>query len=272
MKLKLFIPAIMVLIVFTVQSQTSISTHGARAISMGYTGVVNKDVWSVFNNQGAAAGQEELKAGIFMENQFLLNDLNRVALGIFIPLFKGGLCVSTDYFGGESYSQIKAGLGYSMRFGEHFSAGLQLDYMRIDIGEGHGSFQAISFEIGILATLSEKIALGIHCFNPISAQWSNSEEKIPVVFKAGLGIKPGSGIIINAEVLKSTAYKAVIMLGCEYRFHEKFFIRAGITSGPARYTFGAGFRSKRLLIDIASSVHSYLGYSPQLSFTYTAGK
>lgn len=265
-------PAIMVLIVLSAHTQTNISSKGARSIGMGYTAVANKDLWAVFNNQGAAASQGVLKAGIFMKNHFLLSDMNQISLGLFIPLYKGGLCASVEHFGGDLYSEMKAGLGYSIRFGDYISAGLQLDYMRLNIGEGHGSFQAISFEGGILATISKSITLGVHCFNPIAAHWSKSNERIPVIFKAGLAVKANASFIINAEVAKSSLYKATFMAGFEYRFHEKFFIRTGITSGPARYTFGAGFRSKRLVIDIASSVHSYLGYSPQLSFTYTAGK
>lgn len=272
MKLKMFMPAIMALIVLSAHTQTNISSKGARAIGMGYTAVANKDVWAVINNQGAAASQKVFKAGIFMENQFLLSDMNRISLGLFLPLYKGGLCASIEHFGGDAYSEMKAGLGYAIRLGEYLSAGLQLDYMRLYIGEGHGSYQAISFEGGLLATISKSITLGVHCFNPIATHWSESNERIPLIFKAGLSVKANASILINAEVVKSNLNKATFMAGFEYRFHEKFFIRTGITSGPARYTFGAGFRSRRLIIDIASSVHSYLGYSPQLSFTYTAGK
>ncbi|HSG68149.1 MAG TPA: hypothetical protein VK994_05535, partial [Bacteroidales bacterium] len=56
--------------------------------------------------------------------------------------------------------------------------------------------------------------------------------------------------------------------GAEYYFADRFFMRAGITTGPSKYSFGAGMKVNKLVIDISSSIHEWLGYSPQLSFTY----
>jgi hypothetical protein len=272
MKMKLFMPAIIVLLIIPAQAQSYNNVSGARAIGMGHTAIACTDLWSVFNNQAAAAFQEVFKAGVFVENRYLLNEVSRVALGLYIPLYKGGLCISVDHFGGAGYAELKSGLAYAMRFGDHFSAGLQLDYLRHSIGEGYGNYQAFSFEAGILAKPIPKLHIGVHVFNPVASRWGNTDESIPIIVKAGLLLKLDASFILSTELLKSSAGKAIIMAGAEYRFREKFFLRAGITSGPARYTFGAGFKMKRLMIDIASSVHAYLGYSPQLSFTYSLEK
>ena len=241
---------------------------GARAIGMGHTSLVNKDFWAVCNNQAAAAYITGIELAVFMENRYLIKEMNRIVIGGAFGIGKGGIFANVDHFGDHAYSEMKAGAGYALQLGEHFAAGLQLDYLRMSIGEGYGSYHAFTFEGGIYAMITDKISLGIHCFNPVNAGWTHSKEKLPVIIRGGIGFRPEASISISAEVLKSTAEAAVIAAGCEYRYRDKFFIRAGITSGPARYTFGAGFKLKKLMIDIASSVHSFLGYSPQLSIIY----
>lgn len=241
---------------------------GARSIGMGNCSLTKQDSWGCFNNQAAVSRLENISTVLFFENKHLLPDLNRTALGVIVPLKRGGLMASIDHFGGGLYSETKAGIGYSIPFGEHFSTGIKLDYMLMAIGEGHGNYHSVTFEAGILALLNEKLSFAVHVFNPIIAGWQTTEEKIQVMFRAGLSFDPEPELSLHIEIHKSNTQKAVCCFGTEYHFRKKFFIRAGITTGPASYSFGAGYRMKRLQVDIASSIHRWLGYSPQVSFTY----
>jgi len=115
---------------------------------------------------------------------------------------------------------------------------------------------------------SEKVTLGVHCFNPVCAGWTESSEKLPVMIRAGGSYAPEESIRICAEIQKSTAVKAIFSVGCEYRYKDQFFIRAGISSRMTSISFGAGYKRNNMNIDIAASWHSYLGFSPQVSFTF----
>ncbi len=243
---------------------------GARAIAMGHTGLTNKDIWGVYNNQAAIAYLSGFQLGIFAENRYLAEGMKRIAVAAVQKLGKGALFTGIDHFGDPYYSEMKAGTGYTMQLGRRFAAGIQLDYLRLGIGEGYGSFHAFTFEGGLLLMITEKLSLGIHCFNPLHARWSGTDEPIPVILRGGLGFCPEKSIFICVEILKSTANAAVISAGCEYRYREKFFFRAGISSGAAILSFGAGIKIKKLAIDIASTLHSYLGFSPHISLTYTS--
>jgi hypothetical protein len=236
---------------------------------MGHCGIVNKDIWGVYHNQALMAYQSGLEFGLALENRYLLQEMNRISISTAMELGRGGLFACLDHFGGQLYSEMKAGAGYALQIGSHFSAGLQIDYLRMAIGDGYGSEHAFTFEGGILFRISDKFTFGFHCFNPVHVAWIGSPEKIPAVIRAGFGFSPESSINIYGEILKSTISSAVISAGCEYRFKEKFFMRAGVSSGPARLTFGGGFKLKKFTIDIASSMHSYLGYSPQISLSYS---
>lgn len=242
---------------------------GASAIAAGYTGVVRKDLWAAFNNQAGTAYISKAGAGLFAENPFMVPGLNRSALVLLVPVKKTALNITFDQIGNKVYREIKTGLGCAMRLGEHFAAGLQLDYFYMTCGEGYGRHHSLSFEGGIIADITDKLSLAVHLFNPTRSKWSNGGEALPIVFRGGLSYRPEKSLLLFAEAGKSTTLSPTFGAGAEYQYKKVFFIRAGICSGPSRYCFGAGFRIKRLTIDLASSVHPWLGYSPHVSLEYS---
>lgn len=252
--------------------QALTSPVGAGPVSCGHTSTVRRDLWAVFNNQAAAAYLDKPTAGLFTENRFLINEMNRVAMGTALPVKSVVLLFTLDHFGGSTFAQMKAGMGCAMQLGDHFSAGIQLDYLLMSISEGYGTYHSISFEGGLLGQLTDKLSMGIHLFNPIQAKWTNTKESIPSHLRLGLGFNPEPSLRLFLEVDKSTGIPAVFCSGAEYCIRKRLFFRAGITTGIVRYTLGAGVRLKNLLIDVSSSVHSWLGYSPQISLTYSFKK
>jgi hypothetical protein len=267
-KLKMFMNILLVSCGYITAAQSTSYPMGAGATACGYTSVARTGFWAVFNNQAGTALLEHIHTGVFFENRYLIPEMGRVALGAFLPLKKGGMFINLDHSGGSVYSEMKAGYGYSMPLGKVINAGVQLDYLLMSIGEGYRNYHAVTFEAGIIATINDHLVLGLHSFNPVRIRWINTDEPIPVVMRGGLGFRPEGSITLYAEVYKSTEDPAMFCTGAEYNFRDIFFIRAGITSGPSRYTFGAGMKIHRLLIETSSSVHEWLGYSPQLSFTY----
>lgn len=249
-------------------SQPILTAVGARAAAMGSCAVSQCDAWGVFNNQAALAYQGAFSLGAALENRYLLEETGRISLGGGLKAGRGGLFAGIDHFGDHLYSEMKAGAGYALKLGGKVAAGLQLDYLRMAIGDGYGSYHAFTLEGGILAFPSEKVTLGVHCFNPVSAGWMGTAEKLPIMLRAGASYTPEESISICAEILKSTAVKAIVSIGCEYRYEERFFIRAGISSSVTSVSFGAGYRRKNMQVDIAASWHAYLGFAPQLSFTF----
>ena len=96
-KRKLFMPALVFLAISTGQAQPLSFPVGARAIATGHTGVVIEGFWSVFNNQAAAAKLKKIHTGVFLENRYLLPEMNRIATGIFLPTRKGGAIITIDH-------------------------------------------------------------------------------------------------------------------------------------------------------------------------------
>jgi hypothetical protein len=56
---------------------------GAKATGMGKNGLLNVDIWSVYNNQAALASIENAGAGLYYENRFAMNQLD-TSVGAFV--------------------------------------------------------------------------------------------------------------------------------------------------------------------------------------------
>ena len=57
-------------------------------------------------------------------------------------------------------------------------------------------------------------------------------------------------------------------LGLEYRLIKWFALRGGMSANPFKQYAGFGLQYHRFALDVASSSHPNLGYSPNLAFSY----
>jgi hypothetical protein len=70
------------------------------------------------------------------------------------------------------------------------------------------------------------------------------------------------------EEEKDIDQQAVFKAGLEYHVIDVLFLRAGIGSNPTLSTFGFGLKINQFVLDVASSYHQELGFSPQFALAY----
>jgi hypothetical protein len=242
---------------------------GGRAAGLGYTSVTQSDEWSAFNNQAGLAWCKRFSAGVFFENRYLLADLSGKALVITLPAGKGAIGVSFPQSGFSLYSEMNAGISYGMHLTKKFSAGVQLHYFRLHVADGYRDNNVLTCEIGLQFRASEHLWLGLHVVNPVPVKLSaQTNDRLPALMQLGLSWRITEGLHVDAEVEKNLIHKPALKAGVEYRPVKSFFIRMGLLSNPTTLTFGAGLEIGNLQIDLASSYHLVLGYSPQASVVY----
>jgi len=253
---------------------------GSRSAALGNASVTLCDFWSVHNNQAGLASFENIAVGFYYENRYLLKELSLKSGAFILPTKSGVFGLSYNHFGYSLYNESKLGLAYGRSFGKYFSAGIQLDYLHTKIAEDYGSKSTFTFEIGIRSNLSEKLTIACHVFNPIGAKISKDlDEKIPVIIKLGASYAISEKLLIAIEIEKDLEYKPLIRGGIEYKIIEQAFVRIGYSTLPSTsgsdsfsiasvYSFGFGLNFKKLAIDVSSTVHQVLGWSPQVSMIY----
>jgi hypothetical protein len=246
---------------------------GGRAAAMGTTSVTLPDEWSANNNQAGLAWCSRFGAGIYYESRYLLKDLSREVIALTLPAGHGAFGISIDQFGFSLYSEMNAGLAYGMRLTKWFAAGVRVNYLRLHIADGFKDNHVVSCAIGLQFRASEHLWLGLHVDNPVPVKLSaGSHERLPTIMQFGISWRITEDLHADLEVEKYLVHKPVLKGGIEYRPAKLLFLRMGLLSNPATFTFGFGLEFGNLQFDIASSYHLVLGYSPQASIIYSFGK
>lgn len=242
---------------------------GGRTAGMANAAVSLYDFWAVSHNQAGLARLESTTAGVYFENKFLLDALSFGAAAVAYPTSSGVLAFSFTHFGFDLYSENKVGLGFARDFSDRFSAGVQLNYHHSRLAEDYGSSGNVTFELGAIFEILPDLHIGAHLFNPARAKVADyANERIPTILRTGFSYTFSEKVIVVLEAEQSTEQKATFKAGFDYQIVDHFSIRGGVGTHPTSNAFGFGFRMGKLQIDLASSYHYVLGYSPQASLVY----
>ncbi len=230
------------------------------------------DAFSFGGNTAAASALKDFSAGIYSERRFGLKALSSYAAASVLPTTSGNFGLRADYLGNFSYNEATVGLSFSRNLGEKASVGVQFNYFSLSAA-GYGSGSAVTVDAGIMAHLTPQIHVGIQACNPAGTSWGKEgNERLPSIYRAGLGYDVSEQFFIAAEAEKASGSSMGINAGLQYRAAEKLITRAGIRSGTSAYYFGFGVQLEQLRFDVTASVHPYLGLSPGLLMVYSAAK
>lgn len=246
---------------------------GGRTAALGMASVALTGVWSAFNNQAGLVWEDGWQAGLYAENRFLMKEFCFEAVGISWSGRPGGFSLALSYYGFQLYNEFKAGISYARKFGRRFSTGVQLNYLRIQIGEGYGSKGAVSCEIGFMYKPDQHWTIGMKICNPIPVKLTDRpEEMLPTVFRLGAGYTFSGKVLILVEGEKDLENPLMVRTGVEIRMARSVYGRIGIFTAPFTVTGGIGFSLGRLEVDIATGYHMSLGFSPAISIGYSVEK
>jgi hypothetical protein len=279
---KIYCILLFFLSVSVLKAQNTTLSGASGAVSNGMAGVSTAlaDEWAVFNNIGALAAKEDMamNAMFAFENRFALKALNSYHLGFVSPFSFGGVGgLTVSRFGDKYYNQTQVGLGYSHQI-SLVSVGAKVNYYQVavndQIGFTQGTRSTFLIELGGMANLSKKWAVGIYGYNFTQSRLraSEGEDRIPVILKAGVSYKPYEKLFLSVETEKDVDYKPTVRAGLNYRVHPNFMVRTGISTQPFNASFGIGFQPKNFSFDYALSNNSVLGWVNQLSLRYVFAK
>ncbi len=243
---------------------------GARQAGMGNASVMQSDMWSLWHNQAGLAFLDKTMVGVYYDNRFLVPEYGYKTFGVVVPTKRGVIGMSFSYFGYSLYNEKKIGLAYAKSFSDKFSIGIQLNYLNTFIGHDYGSKGTLAVEVGFMAQPIENVFIGAHVYNPTRSKLAIYEdERVPTIYRLGIGYKAGERAFIGVEIEKQLDYVPRFKAGVEYGLTENFFLRTGLSIKPLENSFGVGYKVKGLIIDLAFSTNRELGMTPHVSMIYT---
>ncbi|WP_162555749.1 PorV/PorQ family protein [Reichenbachiella versicolor] len=240
---------------------------GARSAAIANSNSTLGDEWALFNNIGGLAHSQTTNLFATYRNPYGLTELSSIAAGISHPALKGVLGLGVYRYGGDELNEHRIHLGYSNKLGP-ISLGINIGYFQLRIDEG-GSTNSFMVDFGGQAQLSNHLFFGAQISNINQSKLSDvTEEKVPTYMKTGISYRPSRFLMLNLDVEKSIDSDLRIKTGIEYMIIEMIYLRTGLTTEPFNSCFGLGFKSKKIGVDYAYSIHTDLGGIHQISFSY----
>lgn len=242
---------------------------GGRSAAISNASVSLTDLWSSFNNQAGLAYITSPAGGISYESRFQLQEMSYKSVAFAYPLKSGTIALSSSQYGFKLWSESKVGLAYARRFGRYFSGGIQLDYFYLNKEDPYGNKSILTFEIGILSKISNKITVGFQLSNPLNSSISDySDERLPACLRLGASYTISESFTLMAETEKQIHNDPSFKCGVEYTINKFVCFRTGVNTSLSSFSFGTGIRYAHFQFDLSSSYHQVLGFSPQASVTY----
>lgn len=247
-------------------SQSLRYTIAQPYISLSAYSIQHNDPFSFYGNQAALAQIKNAGAGVFAERRFLLAETSVYHIAGAMPTAFGNFGLQVQYAGFKNFNEQKMGLAYARSLGKKADIGIQFNYNSYRV-PNYANAAAINVEVGLMMHVTDQLHAGIHMYNPVGGKFGkNSEEKLASAFKAGIGYDASENFYIATELIKEEDKPINVIVGMQYRFAQQFFARAGFMSETGSFYGGAGLQLKKIRIDISSSYHPQLGFSPGILF------
>ncbi|MBD3636392.1 MAG: hypothetical protein HUJ25_03545 [Crocinitomicaceae bacterium] len=237
---------------------------GARSQALGGATLGLNDVFSAYNNPGAFGSMEETQVGLSVENRFLLIETLSQSLAFgYHTENAGNIGLHFQQTGFSLYRDMLIGMSYGMQFFDNFSAGISLNYHRLQLGDIYGSKNNFSAGLGLFYQLNEQLNFGMRVMNINRARLADfQDEQLPTIFSLGALYAFSEKAFWAVDVEKDLIHPVNVRSGIEIQAHEVFAVRFGLTTHPFQATFGFGLKFKMIQLDIASTWHTQLGLSP----------
>lgn len=266
-----------VLLPFLVYASNDPLPMGAGALSLGraYTGV-RGNLWSLGYNPAGMAGLQQAQAGFYAERRFGLKELTYGGVAFAMP-FKDKHYVGAEVgsFGYSNYRETKVSAAYATTLFQILHIGTKLNMATVSIPE-LGSTTAAWLDLGLNVNVSEKVNFGFNAYNVNQAKirTQNERQAMPTVVTAGVCYQVSDKVMIVGDVQKNLMQTGFSYRGgLQYRVYKGFTARMGATTLPTSLNFGAGYEWKdKFVIDIATSIHERLGFTPAFALGWKFGK
>jgi hypothetical protein len=267
---KHFLPLLFFIISPIILNAQLIFNNGAISTSMAGLNSTSSNVWSINNNIGQLSNMEFSSASISVFQPFLVSDFTTSSIAVGLLSKNGGFGISYSNYGNEFLQFHSTGLGYSMSLNDQFSGGIKINYHYINAGNIYLNKSAISADLGIGAQLNEELKIGVQIINPTLSELDDYDnERIPTVMQIAIGYELSDEVSAHFAVNKDIIYPASFLAAIEYKPNKSIVFRGGVGTNPSLASFGIGTSLKKFMIDIAAQYHQILGFSPEISLTYS---
>lgn len=222
------------------------------------------DIFSFLSNTAALADCSRAGGGVYAENKFGLRELNEYTAAVLTGINgKGGMGMVVGYSGNAVFNRSQVGLAYAKQLGR-VSLGIRFNYAMQRMA-GYGGEGAISFELGSICQVTEKLCTGVQISNPRGG-------KLPAVYSMGAGYECSDQLFISAIITKEESKPLNWQTMLQYVIGGRLLTMLGLNSAIASPLIAAGWIWKNMRVVMSGSLHAQLGPSTGIGIIFYAKK
>ncbi len=234
----------------------------------GLTGFSQSQVnaFSQTGNCASLASVKNLCFGAGIERRFLVEALSYYKAVVACPSKLGNFGVIVNYDGFRDFNESNLAVLYAKKLTKKLDAGIQFNYYGYKI-PGYRGGSAITVDGGIVIHMTDQFHAGIQVCNPVGGKIGKERgEKVPAVYKFGMGYEPSKTFFAAIEIHKEEDHAVNGIAFFQYSFAEKLTARLGVSTETTLLFGGAGLSWKNIRLCVSGSYHPQLGITPGFQF------
>ncbi len=270
--LPIFLVACAVISGACTQAQTSMQPNGgAKGAAMGNVFVGLAGISGIYGNPANLTSIKQWEAQVYAQNRFLLPELKEMGIGLAAPALGGSAGIGLRQSGFSGYREQLAQVCYSRLLGPGFGLGIRFDVGALSIPE-YGNLLAVNGSLGLHAELLPGLIAAVLVDHPLR-QSGILAEFMPTQLGVGLRYEASEKTRILIEWIKGVEHPPAFRAGLDYQLLPILSLQTGIATAPSLFSIGAGLQlSPQFRLDLASSYHQWLGFTPAIGLTFSNNK
>ncbi len=226
------------------------------------------DAFAFTINPAALASLQKTMAGIYVEQPFLIQQAGFYRAVSAFTVKKEHFGLRADQSGIPAFRETRLGAAYGRSLGRVLDAGLLFEYAGYRL-RGYGTAMAVTAGVGLIWHGNEKVHGGISLYNPVRVPWRPTGERMPAIYRVGVGYAASGRFYIHTELIKEEEKPVDILAGVQYSIAPGITLCAGLRSGLSSIYAGGsiGWSHFRALLSV--SHHPELGISPGIALLYS---
>ncbi|MBK6948479.1 MAG: hypothetical protein IPH16_10835 [Haliscomenobacter sp.] len=253
-------------------AQTSMRPNGgAKGTAMGNAFVGLPGISGVYGNPANLTSIGQWESQLYAQNRFLLPELKEIGISLAAPALGGTAGIGLRQSGYSGYKEQLAQICYSRLLGPGFGLGIRFDLGALSIPE-YGNLITVNGSFGMHADLLPGLTAAVLIDHPLR-QTGISAEFMPTLLGAGIRYEASEKTSLLIELIKDVEYPASFRAGLDYQLLPILSLQTGIATAPSLFSMGAALHlSPQFRLDIASSYHQWLGFTPAIGLTFSNNK
>ncbi len=238
--------------------------------SLSVASRLQPDAFSFLQNPAVLSNLQTASIGFFAEQRYLVAGLAHAGISAGFPGKYQSAGIMLQYLGGPQAHRAAVMLSAAQKLGKEAALGVQVRYYT-NRAAGYASENTLGYAVGAQLQLAPQVQAAINMANPHAIMRKGKRGlQQAAAGQLAVGYDLSETVFLTGILEKTEGVPAAAKAAFQYRFGSKMACRVGVGTGTGQFFLGCGYIMGRLRLDVFTSLHGQLGFSPGLQLSLTS--